>query len=97
MAEALAELKLMEDDVKECERRIRFSRDFDSIMDFFAAIGALRRREAQLRDLLIMDLALAEKTTDQVRSSYCLCVLSPLEHDSKGVVICRLHRLLLTK
>ncbi len=53
--------------VRECERRIRFGRDFDSIMDYFASVGALRRREAELRDLLISDLYLAEKLKDEAR------------------------------
>ncbi len=66
VVEAVAELKELETDVKECERRIRFSRDFDSIMDYFASMGALRRREAELRDMLIMDLALSEHTSKQV-------------------------------
>ena len=66
VAEAVAELRELETDVKECERRIRFGRDFDSIMDYFASMGALRRREAELRDSLIMDLALVEKTMQEV-------------------------------
>lgn len=66
VAEAVAELRDLETDVKECERRIRFGRDFDSIMDYFASMGALRRREAELRDSLIMDLALVEKTMQEV-------------------------------
>ena len=41
--EALDELKDLEADLKECERRIRFARDFDAIMDFFASVGELRR------------------------------------------------------
>jgi hypothetical protein len=61
--------------VKECERRIRFARDFDSIMDYFAAMGLLRRSEAALRDMLIMDLSLTEKRMAEVCGVWCvMCV-----------------------
>jgi hypothetical protein len=71
----LTEIKALETDVKECERRIRFARDFDSIMDYFAAMGLLRRSEAALRDMLIMDLSLTEKRMAEVCGVWCVtCV-----------------------
>ncbi len=86
VAEAVTELKELETDVKECERRIRFGRDFDSIMDYFASMGALRRREAELRDALIMDLALVEKGMKDVRAPHTLTDVVSIAHTQTDVL-----------
>ena len=64
--DALAELNALERDVKECERRIRFSRSFDAIMDYFEAMATVRKFEADLRDKLIADLAFADLLAKKV-------------------------------
>ena len=62
--EALEEMALLETDLKETERRLRFARNFDAIMDYFAAVADVRRYEAQLRDRLIVDLQFTQQCID---------------------------------